>query len=355
MNDTTFQTLSNYYTILDNLTPNKTYGTYIAMTPTTPKRLIIKEMDVKRASIYAQLSTSWNPYIANVYAVHTFEDCSVAITEYVNGLTLQEYIHIHGLLDIKTALDVCVQLCEGLEEFHKQGFIHKDITPNNIIVCKSKEDSDSIHIKIIDFGIARKFSYGKNSDTEVLGTLGFVAPEVRSATQSNARADIYSIGCILNYMLTGKHPGEMKYCENSAILKLLNNTITLDPQDRYSSVMKLKKEIENVQKKSISSYLPFLKYIPGFRSRTLWKTILALLYYAILGDLFIDLYIQGNYSYFLPYAIMLILPIFIAFNICNIFFFIPHKIKNNSFAFAIIKVILMNLSFFGGMMWIAAL
>lgn len=222
MKTLTREQMNTEYLIYKNLTPDKKYKTFIAMKEHSNGSLypvILKEMDKKRAAIYQNLSQMWNPYIADVYDIfqltpsNSLEDeCCIAVTEYVIAeenpeeecLSLAQFVDKHGKLPESTALFITIQICKGLQEFHKNGFVHRDLKPDNIMICKY--DTEYPAIKIIDFGGAKEINITKHADTTVIGTLGYQPPESISSHTTN-QSDIYSIGCILNFMLTGHEPG----------------------------------------------------------------------------------------------------------------------------------------------------
>lgn len=125
-----------------------------------------------------------------------------------SGITvLEEYIEGKRLIDIlsskplskKIACKYALDICEALIFLHSIGIIHRDIKPSNIII---REDGTAV---LIDLSIAR-FINEQENDTQALGTPGFAAPEQFGISQSNNTTDIYSLGVLLNIMLTGSHP-----------------------------------------------------------------------------------------------------------------------------------------------------
>ncbi len=125
-----------------------------------------------------------------------------------SGITvLEEYIEGKRLTDIlsskplsrKKAQKYTSDICDALSFLHSVGIIHRDIKPSNIII---KNDDTAV---LIDLSIAR-FINEQDTDTQALGTPGFAAPEQFGISQSNNTTDIYSLGVLLNIMLTGSHP-----------------------------------------------------------------------------------------------------------------------------------------------------
>jgi serine/threonine protein kinase len=104
--------------------------------------------------------------------------------EFVDGESLREVLRRFSGLPIGKAIDVAVQVCDGLIEAHAQGVIHRDLKPENIMI-----DRDG-HAKVTDFGIARSVQTQEGSETLVIGTPGYMAPEQAKGGSIDARTDI---------------------------------------------------------------------------------------------------------------------------------------------------------------------
>lgn len=128
------------------------------------------------------------------------------VMEYVEGRDLEDLVRHDGPLDVHTAADYMAQAADGLEHAHQAGLIHRDIKPANLLVDLGGT------VKILDMGLA-KYSHAKDADASlggaehVLGTADYVAPEQAiNSSQVDPRADIYSLGCTLYFLLTGHPP-----------------------------------------------------------------------------------------------------------------------------------------------------
>ncbi len=141
--------------------------------------------------------------IVDVYDVSLESDSLYIVMEYIDGITLKEYISQKGILSDIEALHFVKQILNGLSHAHERGIVHRDIKPHNIILLKNGT------IKITDFGIARltKFDTQTISD-QAIGSVHYISPEQASGDRTDERSDIYSVGIILFEMLTGKLPFE---------------------------------------------------------------------------------------------------------------------------------------------------
>ena len=346
MRTLTEQEFQDEFLIHKELSSGKRYRTFTAMLgrpDNTPVTVVIKEMNEKRAAVYEALCAMWNPYVADVYEVIKISDRCIAVTEYVcaNGsdketLTLSEYVDLLGALDKKAALSVCVQICEGLEEFHKQGFVHRDLKPDNIMISDCTGDIPKI--KIVDFGGAKAVDMRNIPDTTVVGTLGYQAPETISSNATN-RSDIYSIGCILSSLLTGKEPGLAHYSGDHYITAIIEKATNEDPSHRYADVTVLKKALTHELGVHIIDRIPVLRALPGFRTHTLWKELTAafsyisMIFFAVAA---LDKFgISGFIEIFLFYIIV---PLIVIFNMGDLLRFVPKSIRRNNRRFMIFKV-----------------
>ena len=190
------------------------------------------------------------------------------VMEYVTGTPLSVLTE-KATLSSEDAKKYILQILDGIEIMHKMQIVHRDIKPENIII---KDDGT---LKLIDFDISRKIITNKNCDTQLLGTAGYAAPEQFGFGQTDERTDIYSIGIIYNYMLTGKFPIEKT--ANGQTGKIISKCIKIDRKDRYKNVNSLRNDII---KERFTAY-KLLDIIPGFRTRNTYKMIFSVLAYIV--------------------------------------------------------------------------
>jgi serine/threonine protein kinase len=144
--------------------------------------------------------------VVRAYDIGNVNDIHYLVMEYVEGQDLQNLVKEKGVLDYARAADFIRQAAEGLEHAHRAGLIHRDIKPANLLL-----DRHNV-VKVLDLGLARFTGEDQASltvafDENVLGTADYLAPEQAIDSHGvDARADIYSLGCSLYYLLTGNPP-----------------------------------------------------------------------------------------------------------------------------------------------------
>ena len=157
--------------------------------------------------------------IVNIYDVGSQDSVNYIVMEYVHGKTLKEVIIQHSRLDYNRALDIAIQIAKALECAHKNGIIHRDIKPQNILV------TDDGTVKVTDFGIAKAANSVTITNTnKVMGSAHYFSPEQAKGAFVDSRTDIYSLGIVLYEMVTGKVPYDAD-SPVSVALKHLQETV----------------------------------------------------------------------------------------------------------------------------------
>ncbi len=144
-----------------------------------------------------------HPNIVNIYDVGREGDSYFIVMELVEGATLAEMIEHDVRLPEAVTIDFAAQICSGLAYAHRQGLLHRDVKPANILVTK-----DDV-VKISDFGIARAVSTQTMTVTQpgmVMGSVFYLSPEQAQGHELDQTSDLYSLGIVLYQMLTGKLP-----------------------------------------------------------------------------------------------------------------------------------------------------
>lgn len=139
--------------------------------------------------------------IVNVYDVGEENGIYYIVMELVEGITLKKYIDKKGVLGVREAVSIAIQVAQGIDAAHKHNIVHRDIKPQNIIISKEGK------VKVTDFGIARAAS-SNTINSSVMGSVHYISPEQARGGYSDEKSDIYSFGITLYEMLTGKVPFE---------------------------------------------------------------------------------------------------------------------------------------------------
>ena len=201
-----------------------------------------------------------HPNIVKVYDVSFGDRIQYIVMEYIDGITLKEYIGQQKVVPWKEAVHFTVQILQALEHAHEKGIVHRDVKPQNIMLLQDGT------IKVTDFGIARFSNKETRTMTDkAIGSVHYIAPEQARGGVTDGKADIYSVGVMLYEMLTGKLPFEADSAVSVAIMQLqndpkplreINNSIpggleeiTLkamrkDPKQRYASAAEMLEAIE---------------------------------------------------------------------------------------------------------------
>jgi eukaryotic-like serine/threonine-protein kinase len=145
------------------------------------------------------------------------------VMEYVRGLSCAEILRERGHLDVDQAVDIVEQACRGLDYAHRNGVVHRDVKPGNLLV------SETNVVKLADFGIAR--ATGQTSITQVgsvLGTAAYLSPEQARGEEAGPQADLYSLGVVTYQLLSGRLPYEATSLSELALKQQRESPIPLE-------------------------------------------------------------------------------------------------------------------------------
>lgn len=201
-----------------------------------------------------------HPNIVKIYDVGFSEKIQYIVMEYIDGITLKEYIEEERVLTWKDTVHFVIQILRALQHAHDKGIVHRDIKPQNIMMFTDGT------IKVMDFGIA-KFARedGKTATDQAIGSVHYISPEQASGNVTDAKSDIYSVGAMMYEMLTGRKPFDSDNPVAIAVMhmhdiperpKALNSDIPdgleeivlrameKAPEDRYGSTADMINDIE---------------------------------------------------------------------------------------------------------------
>jgi serine/threonine protein kinase/TPR repeat protein len=208
-----------------------------------------------------------HPNVATVFHLGREGDDYFYAMEFVDGETVEACIKREGAVPVLMALKIAAQVARALSAAQKQGLVHRDIKPSNIMFVR--EDGGDFTVKVIDFGLAKN-SRAENEDPATLtaggflGTPHFASPEQLEERETDVRADIYSLGVTLWYMLQGdtpfsgstaqvmsqhlhrEPPFDDLHGQSPSVISLLRRMMAKNPNDRPQTPTQLRQEIERI-------------------------------------------------------------------------------------------------------------
>jgi serine/threonine-protein kinase len=150
------------------------------------------------------------------------------VMELLDGLDLQRLVSQHGPLPAARTIHILRQVCEALGEAHDRGLVHRDIKPANIQICRRGRDCD--YVKVLDFGLVKRFASIEGGEPDltlpdmVAGTPAYLSPETVNGDPVDGRSDLYSLGCVAYWMLTGR-----QVFEADSVIQMIARHLQSDP------------------------------------------------------------------------------------------------------------------------------
>ena len=249
----------------------------------------------------------------NVVSIHDFSDAvsveasseAYIVMELVKGVSLRTILQSAGRISPSRAVAIMRDICAGVGAAHRQGLLHRDLKPDNVIITPPLNDDERETAKVVDFGLAKVFEEGVSPLTKtgvLLGTLIYMAPEQCRGEELDARADVYSLGAMLYEMLSG-HPPFMATTLTGLITKHLNEApaafdrvlhipfsleqsclraLAKSPDQRQPDAIVLAKELQAALYESTDP-LTQKPAIASGRKNNLWRWIVAFVVLTVLG------------------------------------------------------------------------
>ncbi|HEX9655605.1 MAG TPA: protein kinase [Bacteroidota bacterium] len=231
-----------------------------------PQHLSASEQDKARFIQEAQSASAINhPNICTIHDIQEHEGQMFIVMEYVEGQTLRERTKSQ-ITNLKSAIDIAIQVAEGLAAAHEKGIVHRDIKPENIMVRK-----DGI-AQIMDFGLAKLHGVSRlTKEGSTVGTAGYMSPEQVQGIEADHRSDIFSLGVLLYELFSGQPPFKGVH-ETALMYEIVNvdavpisnvNTdidpaldaivlecLAKEPDERYQSAKEISKELKRFKRES---------------------------------------------------------------------------------------------------------
>lgn len=201
-------------------------------------------LDRVNRGVWAALPSCGCLRLPQVVANYELPDTFVAVCSYVPGETLSTRVRQRKHLPAAEAVRIAHDLCEAADALHAHGVVHCDVAPANIVLA-----ADGAHL--IDMGIARMVSDPVPAQTEGLGTRGFASPE-QLFDRPDARADVYAIGRVLGFMVTGARPDDEGYAPAladtaavpPALCAIIEQASAYDRNQRYASAAEMMRALD---------------------------------------------------------------------------------------------------------------
>lgn len=189
-----------------------------------------------------------HPGIPRIVDIFYIDNNLYMVQDFIDGQTLKDYIEEKGPLDTKSTCKIISSICDIIEYLHSMNspIIHRDLKPANIILTPNG------NVVLIDFGISKVYKTDKHKDTVAMGSNGYAAPEQCGLGKSCKQTDIYGIGMVMYFLITGKPPStalEPFFGENydnnvnDDLKNIIQKCVRNDILDRYPSAGELKNEV----------------------------------------------------------------------------------------------------------------
>lgn len=198
----------------------------------TGKRYVFRHY-TGSGDVYRKLLAVECRYLPRIEEVAEKDGSVAVLEEYIQGDTLS-FLLEGGVLTEKEARLAAGNLCDALWVLHSLGAVHRDVKDSNVIL----RGDEAV---LIDFDASRMVKPQASADTQIMGTTGYAAPEQFGLKQTDGRADIYSLGVLLNVMVTGQHPS--RQLARGDLGRIVRRCTTVDPEGRFPDALTLKEAL----------------------------------------------------------------------------------------------------------------
>ena len=185
-----------------------------------------------------QVTNLEHPNIVESYAIGEYKEQPFIVMEYIRGRTLKDYLREMDPLTVEEIVYVMIQICQGVDQAHHQGIIHRDLKSQNIMI------DDELNIKITDFGIALSSNEADMTQTNtIMGSVHYLAPELARGSLATPASDIYALGILLYEFLTRTVPFKGESAVNIALQHMENEIPSVrdtfeELSDNYDYIIK---------------------------------------------------------------------------------------------------------------------
>ncbi len=229
MYDFLTQAIDEEYDLYRKIRDNER-GTVQVIRHRSSKNLYILRRFTGSTEAYEILKKLRCPHLPLIAETAHKDGLALVMEEYIQGDSLQELLNCGTLTTLQTK-DIAGQICDALWVLHHAGLVHRDVKPDNVMISGSRA-------VLIDFDAARVHKPENTADTLVLGTVGYAPPEQYGISQTDARADIYALGVMMNVMLTGEHPSTAM--AGGKIGRIIRRCTMTSPRQRFSDISQVK-------------------------------------------------------------------------------------------------------------------
>lgn len=228
---------------------NRKHGVFLVKHIESGKVYVEKLLTIYKREVYDYLQKHPVKGTPKIEELFEKDGVLILIEEYVSGQTIAELLESGRRFSEKDTVSVTEQLCAILSEFHKAKppIVNRDIKPDNIIL------NDDGFVKIIDMNASKWEDTEKTQDTRLIGTEGYAAPEQYGFGSSDRRTDIYSLGVLMNQLLTGDFPSRCP--AKGPLSEVIRKCTHIDPRDRYQSVAELAEALRKKKRKRKSFFV----------------------------------------------------------------------------------------------------